>query len=375
MKKLGDLFKELLREKGIESLGTLSKRIPNRKSQDIIQDIAIAVLEEKGFIGKVEDGAALSWDFSGKRVEPSKFAFIPLKLKDRFEIILTPEELRAKLEEQNYPYFIIDLMHWEKHTPREKKKVAFQASRSYGTLRDYLVGDSLIVTWANEEFKKLLKGMPLDRGNIIEKSTAEFLKEKGISEVVLLDPNGDKDLSSEDFNVKAFILGGIVDMGGTKRGTTSQIAESLEKEGIKVKKRKITLRGDVIGVPDRINLILEILLKMLTEDKDMERAILDVQAPLQARWRLRKEIPKRKIRFLIDGKKFLVVEKELYDELKEWLNIRWEDFVQVLRELGFVALERRRIHHLKKLSSYRLINGKGHYVILLKKAAMLCYNC
>jgi len=71
----------------------------------------------------------------------------------------------------------------------------------------------------------------------------------------------------------------------------------------------------------------------------------------------------------------LIVEKELFDEYSKWLNIRWEDFVQVLRELNFVALERKRIQHLNKISSPRIINGKLYRVILLKRAMMLCYNC
>lgn len=375
VKKLADLLKEVLEGKGVQSIGTLSKRIPKRGSDDVIQDIAIALYEGKGFIGKLQDGAALSWDLNGKRAPPSRFAFIPLPLRDRFEAVLTPGEFREEVEKQDYPYIIIDLMHWEKHTPREKKKVAFQVSRCYGTLRDYLTGDIYAITWANDEFKSLLKGMPVEKATLFEGSTAEFLKEIGVDEVLILDPNGEEELGEKDFDFKALILGGIVDMGGDKRGTTSQIARALEEEGIKVKRRRIALRGDVIGVPDRINMILEIVLKMLTEAKSMEKAILEVQAPLQARWRLRKEIPKHKIRYLIDGKKYLVVERELYDELKEWLNIRWEDFVRVLRELNFVALDRRRINHLNKISSYRIINGKGYRVILLKRVSMLCYNC
>ena len=107
----------------------------------------------------------------------------------------------------------------------------------------------------------------------------------------------------------------------------------------------------------------------------MEDAVLEVQSPLHAKWRLRKELPKHKKRFLIDGKKFLIVEKELFCEYSKWLNIRWEDFVQVVRELNFVALERKRIQHLNKISTPRIINGKLYRVILLKRAMMLCYNC
>lgn len=376
MKKLGDILKEVLKEKGIEKIGSLSRRIPNRSSDKPLQEIAIALLENKGVIVQVNGPTTIAWDLEGRQTDKALFAYVPSNSSHlhKFKVIITGNDLREKISQSKWPYFVIDLMHWDKHTEKEKKKVALQASQSYGVIRDYLWGDRLALTWINEEFKKLAN-FPLDKITSYEGPTAEFIKKEGIDEVVLLDPWAEKDLSKEDFSTGAFIIGGIVDTGGTKKKTTPKIGEELERVGIKVKRRKISLKGDVIGVPDRINLILELLLKMVVEGKDMDKAILEVQSPLHAKWRLRKELPKHKIRFLIDGRKFLIVEKELFDEYSKWLNIRWEDFIQVLRELGFVALERKRIQQLNKISTPRIINGKLYRVILLKRAEMLCYNC
>jgi tRNA (adenine9-N1/guanine9-N1)-methyltransferase len=293
-------------------------------------------------------------------------------MADKFEMVLSPEELRSKLPE--WPYFIIDLYHWDRHTQKEKGKVCLQVSQSYGLLRDYFTGRELAVTWANDEFERMFKG-PIDRITLYAGPTAEFLRENDIDEVVLLDPWAEEVLSEKDFDVGAFIIGGIVDTGGNKKKTTPKIGEELEKAVIKVRRRKIVLRGDVIGVPDRINRILGIILKMMVEGKSMDEAVYEFQEPLHARWRLRKELPKRAIRYKVNGKTYRVVEKELFDEYSRWLKIRWEDFVKVLRELDLIALERKRIHRLNKLSSPRIINGKLYRVILLKKAAMLCYNC
>lgn len=371
MKKLNEIFAELLKEKGIDKIGILSKRY--RKSKNKLQDIALDVLEGKGAIVEVDEPTAIAWNLSGRRTEGARYAYAPSCIAKKFKVVVSPKELRDKLP-KDYPYFIIDLMHWEKHTEKEKDKVALQAAQSYGVLRDYLWSELLALTWVNEEFKEKAH-FPLERVTAYEGSTAEFLKEKGIDEVVLLDPRAEEVLSEKDFDVRAFIIGGIVDTGGTKKGTTAKIGEALEGGEIKVRRRKITLRGDIIGVPDRINHILKILLEMLVEGKSMEEAILTVQSPLHARWRLRKELPKHKRRYLIDGRKYLVVEKELFDEYSKWLNIRWEDFVQVLRELNLIALERKRIHHLNKISVPRIINGKLYRVILLKRVALLCYNC
>ncbi len=369
MKTLADVFRDALREKGIASIGTLSKRF--RKSKNKLQDIAVEIVHGKGAIFRVPEKTAVAWDLNGNRVEGSYYAYAPLCMVDKFEMVLSPEELRLKLPE--WPYFIIDLQLWDKHTQKEKGKVCLQINQSYGLLRDYFRGRELAVTWVNEEFRGMFHG-PLDRITVYDGPTAEFLKEKGIDEVVLLDPWADEVLGEKDFEVRAFIIGGIVDTGHDKK-LTPKIGEELENAGIRVRRRKIVLRGDVTGVPDRINRILGIILKMMVEGKSMDEAVYELQEPLHARWRLRKELPKRATRYMVDGKTYRVVEKELFDEYSKWLKIRQEDFVRVLRELDLVALDRKRIHHLNKISNARIIKGKLYRVILLKKAAMLCYNC
>ncbi|CAB50240.1 tRNA (guanine(9)-/adenine(9)-N1)-methyltransferase [Pyrococcus abyssi] len=369
MRKPGEILKAILKEKGIERVGTLSRKWPY--GRDIYQELAILLLEGDGAIVELEEPTAEAWDLEGRKVSGSRFAYVRPCMVNKFKPVVTGEDLKAKLPD--YPYIIVDLMLWDKHIPKEKSKIILQLRETYGVMRRMMWPKMLAITWLNDEVKERLK-IPLEKIKAYEGPTSELLKDNGIKRVVLLDPNADEVLSSNDLKEKAFIIGGIVDMKGDKKGTTAKIGEVLEREGIDVLRRKIVLRGDVVGVPNRINHITEILLRMLYGEP-MEKAILAVQAPAHARWRLRKEIPKRKIRYLIDGKLYLVVEKELYDELREWLNIRWEDFVKVLRETGMVALERKRIHHLNKISMYRLDKSGGKRVILLKRAALLCYNC
>ncbi|WP_048055967.1 tRNA (guanine(9)-/adenine(9)-N1)-methyltransferase [Pyrococcus sp. ST04] len=369
MRKPGDILREILKEKGIERVGTLSRKWPS--GEDIFQELALLLLEGDGAIVKLQEPTAESWDLSGKKRGPSIYAYVRPCMVEKFEVVISREDLMRRLPD--YPWIIIDLMFWHKHIPKEKGKVSLQLRETYAVARRMFWPRRVAITWVNEEFRKMAK-LPLEKVEASPVPTAEFLRSRGIKRVVLLDPNAPEVLSKEDLKEKAFIIGGIVDMKGDKKGTTAKIGESLESQGIEVLRRKIVLRGDVVGVPDRINHIAEILIRMLYGE-DMEKAVLAVQAPTHARWRLRKEIPKRKIRYLIDGKLYLVVEKELYDELKEWLNIRWEDFVKVLRETGMVALERKRIHHLNKISVYRFDRSGGKRVILLKRVALLCYNC
>ncbi|WP_297420822.1 tRNA (guanine(9)-/adenine(9)-N1)-methyltransferase [Thermococcus sp.] len=370
MKTLADVFKEALRERGVESVGALSKRF--RKSGNVLQDMAVETFYGKGAVVRLPERTFFAWDLNGRRVEGSHYAYVPSCMVEKFETVVGRKDLLGGLP--NWPRFIIDLYHWEKHSQTEKGKICLQTVQCYGLLRDYFTGSELAITWANSEFRRMYTG-PLDRITIYDGPTAEFLKEEGISEVVLLDPWADEVFSENDFDVGAFIIGGIVDTGGNKKKTTPKIGEELERVGIKVRRRKIVLKGDVIGVPDRINRILGIILKMMVEGKNMDEAVYEMQEPLHARWRLRKELPKHVIRYKIDGKTYRVVEKELFDYYSSWLKIRWEDFVKILHELNLIALERKRIHHLNKISSARIIHEKVYRVILLKKAAMFCYNC
>ena len=370
METLADVFRDALRKRGVERVGALSKRF--RKSRNVLQDMAIEVFYGKGAVVRVPEKTVFAWDLSGRRVEGSHYAYVPSCMVRKFETVVEKEDLVERLPE--WPRFIIDLYHWGKHSQNEKGKICLQAVQCYGLLRDYFTGGELAVTWANDEFRRMYNG-PLDRITVYDGPTSEFLRGEGIEEVVLLDPWADEVLSKKDFDVKAFIIGGIVDTGGTKKKTTPKIGEELERAGIRVRRRKIVLKGSTIGVPDRINRILGIILKMMVEGKSMDEAVYEMQEPLHARWRLRKELPKHAIRYKVNGKTYRVVEKELFEEYSKWLKIRWEDFVKVLRELDLIALERRRIHHLNKISNARIIHGKAYRVILLKKAAMLCYNC
>ncbi|NJF24523.1 tRNA (guanine(9)-/adenine(9)-N1)-methyltransferase [Thermococcus sp. Bubb.Bath] len=370
MKTLADVLRGILREKGVEEVGALSKRF--RKSQNPIQDIAIEIVYGKGAIVRLKERTHGAWDLNGNRVEGSFYAYVPSCMVERFEPIVRRDDLLKLLPD--WPRFIIDLMHWDNHTQTEKGKICLQAVQCYGLLRDYFTGRELAVTWANDEFRRMYNG-PLDRITVYDGPTAEFLEKEGIDEVVLLDPWAEEVLSEDDFNAKAFIIGGIVDTSGSKKKTTPKIGEELEKAGIRARRRKIVLKGKTIGVPDRINRILGIILKMMVEGKSMNEAVYEMQEPLHARWRLRKELPKHVIKYRINGKTYRVVEKELFDEYSKWLKIRWEDFIKALKDTDIIALERKRIHHLNKISAPRVIHGKTYRVILLKKAAMLCYNC
>ncbi len=334
MRTLRDVFVDTLREKDVDGIGTLSKRF--RKSEDRIRDVALAVFHDLGAVVELPKPTNVAWNLNGKITSGSRYAYVPSCMVSRFRVIVDSNELRTRLPE--WPYVVIDLIHWDKHTQTEKGKLCLQIVQAYSLVKSLFTGKELVVTWANEEFKRMIQ-MPIDRITAYEGSTAEFLKEGGIGEVALLDPWADEVLSDDDLKLKAFVVGGIVDTSGNKRRTTPGIGRALEEAGIEVRRRKIVLRGDTMGVPDRINRVVGILLRMM-EGTPMDEAVYDFQEPRHARWRLRRELPKRVIEVLIDGESRRAVSLSLLREYEKWLKVRKKDFLKVAKELGLVILDR-----------------------------------
>lgn len=337
MKSLSLIFKELLKSESIDKIGSLNRL----GLDDPFQEMAISILDGKGAIIRLDKPVKPAWTLDGKLVGSSQYAY---STKDHGDIIIGKEKIKDELSKYEHPYFIVDLMYWNKHTPKEKRKLALQLNQSYGLIRDYLWGERLVLTYLNKEAESTIH-FPLQRITSFKGPTHKFLTERGIKEATLLDPWAEEDIKPEDFTSKVFIIGGIVDKTGDKKGTTPRIGEKLQENGIKVKRRRISLRGDTVGVPDRINLILEIILKMIFEDKKMEEAVLEVQPYRDARWRLRKELPKHRIKL----DKIALIEKEVFHEYSRWLNIRWRDFQKVVDDLNLKVVEKEKIR--KKIPS------------------------
>jgi len=354
---LAEVFKRSLMERGINRVGSLSKRF--RKSRNVFQDMGLAVYYGEGIIAKLPEPTTMAWDLSGRIVSGSNYAYVPSCMANRFKRVLTSEALASALPE--WPKIVIDLSFWDRHTPKEKKKLCLQITQAYGLVKNRFTGRELVVTNVGEEFKRLFYG-PLKKLTIYRGPTWEYLKKEGIERIVLLDPWAERDLSEKDLREKAFVIGGIVDMGGSKRKTTPKIGEALEVNDIQVLRRRISLRGNVVGVPDRINRIVGIILDMM-KGLDMERAVYINQEPLHARWRLRVELPKCVIMYRIDGRDYRVLRRKVYEEYSKWLKIRWKDFVKVLREIDIVALDDKRIQKLNKRSTPVEIKGRIYRVI------------
>ena len=306
--RLRDVFLEALKEMGVDCIST------DIRENDSLQFIARNVI-----MGMAKVCRGVKGEIVFKLRESCENPVYVGNCKDP---VLSRETLLEKVKD--FPYIVIDCSFYDLHTEKEKKKLKLQIQQSLGVVRKFMWDERLVVT--HRDF-----GV-----GVFYPSTEDFVKDMGFEEVILLDPNGEEVFKGQ--RSMCYVIGGIVDKVGNKRGWTSKIGERLKRNGINVRSVKIELRGDVIGVPDRLNTIVEILLRVVLDGEDVEKTIKAVQPPLVAKWRLRKELPKRTVRIDIKGRPFRVVRKS---EIKnfDWLNVRLKDFYEVCSELRYLVLD------------------------------------
>ncbi len=324
--RLKDAFISELKKKGISRIGTRLRKVMS--SPDPIAKMALYVANGKAEVCRSDGGLQHSFTLDGRFVDLPPQAYVG---KCQSDILLTKEDLRN----YPFPYVVVDCRFYDEHSEKEKWKIQLQVKQTLGIVREYMWDKKLVVTYKDLGF------------GLYRRTTEDFLAEKGIKRVVLLDPSGDKLYSRT--GAECFIIGGIVDKSGLKKGYTSRIGRELERAGFEVDYRRIELRGDVVGVPDRINHIAEILLRVELDGEEVERAIRAVQPPLVAKWRLRKELHEKTVRVCLGEKAVRVVGRDAFNEFTEWLNITKRDFYDVCREQKFYVVSERVMEWIKSL--------------------------
>ncbi|WP_202319823.1 tRNA (guanine-N1)-methyltransferase [Archaeoglobus neptunius] len=324
--RLRDVFVSELRRRNVKRVGTRLKKVMS--SSDPVARMALYVANGKAQVCRSDGGLRHSFTLDGHFVSLPPHAYVG---RCKSEILLGKEDLTG----YPFPFLVVDCRFYDEHSEKERWKIDLQVKQALGVVREYMWDEKLVVTYRDFGY-----------GNYWP-TTEDFLREQEIERVVLLDPNGES--LFEKTGAKCFVIGGIVDKSGKKRGYTSKIGRSLEKDGFDVDYRRIELRGDVIGVPDRINHIAEILLRVELDGEDVESAVKAVQPPLVAKWRLRKELHEKTFRVCAGDRTFRVVSKDEFHRFKEWLNIRKQDFYEVCMEQGFFVVSGNVIRQIKAL--------------------------
>ena len=307
--KLKDIFVELARKKGISRIYA-----PGLESSDPLAFLASQIACGRLRLCKAHKVERRCLDLEGRWLKGVPDAYAG----NCGEEVLGREELIEKA--RDFPYVAVDASFSHLHNQKELASLGIQLKATLGVIRRYMWDERLVVCGTESELSCL--HYPALEG---------FLRDKNISRVLLLDPWGDEVFTGQ--RAECYVVGGIVDKAGNKRGLTSEIGKRLEKSGFDVISAKILLRGDVVGVPDRINHIVEILLLAVLDEMDVEEAIKAVQTPTIAKWRLRKELPRLSFRI---GSMRAICRSEF--SRFDWLNVSEKDFYEVAKQLGMVVV-------------------------------------
>lgn len=223
------------------------------------------------------------------------------------------------------PLFVIDMSMKFIHTPEELAKLRLQIGISLSILREYLWDSHLAITGADEETSKwLLEVLGYNKVSISNARPSEILWGFDADKVIILRPDAPNALKPEDvLTADAFLIGGIVDK--IPRPGMSRMLDSLVPWGIP---RRLELKGSVIGVPERINRILEILLKTrYLYNGDITKAIISTMTKKDRIARAYREIVKESREE--GGVKY--VTKENYDSLKTWLPLTFDEYLEAAK--------------------------------------------
>ncbi len=320
---------ELLRSYGVDSVGSRVWVQRNRLRDLGFQYLAVEMLVKE---------LSLAWDreYRGevvyeKRLRGGNYKILLGPGNERADASLVPRSRAAEtvftwrhLEEllpnPPKPVIVVDMGMKFMHTEEELGKLRLQISVSLGVVRRYLWDPHLALTSVDPQTAQWLNEvLGENKVTMVQGKPSELLWSMDADKVVILRPDAAQPLTGADvLTADAFLIGGIVDR--IPRPGISRMLDNLVPWGVP---RKIELRGSVVGVPERINRIIEIILKARYEYAgDVERAIISSMT--------KKDVVSRAyIEILRHGRREngqLVVSWDLYWSLKRWLPIDPESF-------------------------------------------------
>ncbi len=322
---------ELMDSKGIYKLGSRVWLHRKRVEELGFQYAAVEALVR-------EYDVFYDLDFRGRTVYESSYK------GSRFKMLMGPGDERAQasisakgdIEKRAFkwsdiedllpnpplPLYVIDLSMRFIHSDDELAKLRLQIAVSLNVVRRYLWDkhlaitsvDSATVNWLSEIIGE-------NKMTIMQSKPSELLWSVDADRVIILRPDAPQPLTANDVMMAdAFLIGGIVDR--IPRPGVSRVLDNLVPWG---SPRRIDLRGSIVGVPERINRIIEILLKARYEyPGDIEKAIVTSMTKKDVVARAYIEIVKNGRR----TPRGLIVSWDLYRELKTWLPITPEEFVK-----------------------------------------------
>jgi len=209
----------------------------------------------------------------------------------------------------SYPDFAVDLSLFGELREKERKSLAVQLEITYGTVKDYFTPENFYLLSAGEDslvfLKSIFKPFPFKLLNGVE----------AYRRVIVLDPNADGEFTHEEVDSNTLIVvGGIVDSSERLKGSTAKILPQFLH-------RKITYKGEVSVVPDRINEIVKIVCDYLTSGSSLYEAVRkNLTRDSKLRF-LRGLLQKESRRFFVGGELLRALPEEVFNRWKQELGL------------------------------------------------------
>ncbi len=348
---LGKLFHEGLISAGFKSIHIpkrILRKIESSEALQILQWVCVYLLLNKYVLCKAKKSGKLLTFFQNLEIitegESERLAELCVEKFSKCSNVMNIYELLREVPK--YPMFIIDLSFWHEHTEGEKKELVEQILMSLKIVRSFLWDECLVITSSNSEFEYLLSKFArnlIHKMIITKDNVSTYLKKLMIKEKivpVVLDPEAIQDLTIQDLNLyNIYILGGIVDKERVDKYGTYRLYNTLKLYELNIPRSKISLKGSVIGVPDRINRIIEIILLAKYVLNNLEKAILTVQSRRDKYLRVIYEIQKYARKVKSNDKVIHIVNKAFLNYLVKTYNIDDKMLSRISKSLNLEVLD------------------------------------
>ncbi|NPB01151.1 MAG: hypothetical protein GXO10_07225 [Crenarchaeota archaeon] len=240
--------------------------------------------------------------------------------------------------------FIIDLSFWSEHTEVEKKELVEQIVMCIKLVRSYLYDTCLVLTSCCDEFLSYFNRISRGMYHEVELSSLDLrrflLKIVKTHRIAMLDPEGDHVLTEADVrSYNAYIIGGIIDKERVDKYGTFRLYNLYRLHELNIPRFRICIDCSTIGVPDRINRIMEIIIKSSLLGKSIIDSILEAQSKKDKVYRWYYEIQKYSKKVIRDGKMMHIVSRDLLNKLMSLYPISDKDIDRIFKSLNVEVVE------------------------------------
>lgn len=167
------------------------------------------------------------------------------------------------------PLFIIDLSLWELHHDKEKSSLIKQLAVAISTIRKWLTDLNVVLVSVPSEVRQRLQTLI---PNVVYQTSEEFYKTLDPQYTVVLDPYASDELTEYDVHrYSYFVIGGIIDRLYPRPYATYMV---YKLNRFNFPRKAIKLRGSIIGVPNELNKIIDIILSTRISNLSLEESIL-----------------------------------------------------------------------------------------------------